>query len=84
MDVLRAIVMVIAAISGIALIAAVALQTSKAESLSAAMGGGAADSSRFRKGSREEMLDRITKYSAIIWISSAALYYIIYAVGRAS
>jgi len=82
MDVLRIILMVIATLSGIALIAAVALQTSKAESFSAAMGGGGGDSSRFRKGSREEMLDRLTKYSAIVWISTAALYYIVYAISR--
>jgi len=84
MDVIRTILMIIAAISGIALIAAVAMQTSKAESFSAAMGGGGGDASRFRKGSREEMLDRLTKYSAIIWMSAAALYYIMYAISRSS
>ena len=84
MDVIRAILMVIAAISGIALIVAVALQTNKAESFSAAMGGGGGDASHFRKGSREEMLDRLTKYSAIVWISTAALFYIVYAIGRSS
>ncbi len=84
MGVIGIILMVIAAISGIALITAVALQTSKAESFSAAMGGGGSDPSRFRKGSREEMLDRLTKYSAIVWMSAAALYYIVYAIGRSS
>lgn len=83
MDVIRTILMIIATISGLALIIAVALQTSKAESFSAAMGGGG-DSGRFRKGSREEMLDRVTKLSAIVWISSAALYYVVYALSRAS
>lgn len=83
MDVIRVILMVIATLSGIALIAAVAMQTSKAESFSSAMGGGSGDTSRFRKGSREEMLDRVTKYSAIIWISTAALYYVVYAISRA-
>ncbi len=77
MEILRTILMIIAAISGIALITAVTLQTTKAESFSAAMGTGA-DSTRFRKGSREEILERITKFSAIVWISSAALYYIVY------
>ncbi|MEN6304643.1 MAG: preprotein translocase subunit SecG [Armatimonadia bacterium] len=77
MQVLQAILMIIAVISGIALVAAVAMQTSKAESFSAAMGG-AGDAGRFRKGSREEMLDRITKYSAIVWISSCVLYAIVY------
>jgi protein translocase SecG subunit len=72
MQVLQVLFMVIAFISGISLTIAVMLQTNKAESFSAAMGG-AGDSGRFRKGSREEMLDRITKYAAIVWISSCAL-----------
>jgi protein translocase SecG subunit len=72
MQVLQSIFMVVAIISGIALIVSVTLQTNKAESFSAAMGGGG-DQGRFRKGSREEMLDRITKYSAIIWILACAL-----------
>jgi protein translocase SecG subunit len=82
MDVIRVILMIIATISGVALIAAVAMQTSKAESFSAAMGGGSGDTSRFRKGSREELLDRLTKYSAIVWISASALYYVAYAISR--
>ncbi|MHB8995714.1 MAG: preprotein translocase subunit SecG [Armatimonadota bacterium] len=72
MQVLQSIFMVVAVISGIALIVSIMLQTSKAESFSAAMGGGG-DQGRFRKGSREEMLDRITKYSAIVWILACAL-----------
>lgn len=72
MQVLQSIFMVVAIISGIALIVSITLQTNKAESFSAAMGGGG-DQGRFRKGSREEMLDRITKYSAIIWILACAL-----------
>lgn len=83
MEVLRIVLMSIAALSGLALIIAVTMQTSKAESFSAAMGGGG-DSGRFRKGSREELLDRVTKLAAIVWISSAALYYIFYALSRAS
>lgn len=78
MAVLGTILMIIAAISGVALVAAVAMQTTKADSLSAAMGGGGGDQGRFRKGSREEMLDRITKFAAIVWISSAALFYIVH------
>lgn len=81
MQVIQLILMVIAMISGVALIAAVALQTSKAESFSAAMGGGG-DASKFRKGSREEMLDRVTKYSAIVWISSCAIYAIMHYAGK--
>lgn len=76
MYVLEMILMAIATISGVALIAAVALQTSKAESFSAAMGGG--DSSKFRKGSREEMLERLTKFAAIVWIIACTLYAIAY------
>jgi protein translocase SecG subunit len=78
MEVLKYIFMSIALISGIALIIAVMMQTNKAESFSAAMGGGGGDQGRFRKGSREEMLDRITKYSAIVWIVSCALLAIVW------
>ena len=77
MQVLQIILMSIAVISGVTLITTVALQTSKADGFSAAMGGGA-DSSQFRKGSREEMLDRLTKYSAIVWIISCAIYAIVH------
>lgn len=73
MQVLSAIFMIIAFLSGIVLILAVMLQTNKAESLSAAMGGGGGDQSKFRKGSREEMIDRLTKYAAVIWIIACAL-----------
>ena len=57
--------------TGVGLIVTVALQTSKAESFSAAMGG--PDSSQFRKGTREELLARLTKYLAIIWIASCTV-----------
>jgi len=59
---------VISMLSGVGLIVTVSLQTSKAESFSAAMGG--ADSSQFRKGTRDELLARLTKYLAIVWIIS--------------
>ncbi|MFO8080914.1 MAG: preprotein translocase subunit SecG [Armatimonadota bacterium] len=62
---------IISSILGIALIVTVVLQTSKAESFSAAMGG--TDASQFRKGTREELLARLTKYFAIGWIISVAL-----------
>ncbi len=58
-------------VSGLTLIVAVTLQTSKAESFSAAMGG--SDSTQFRKGTREELLARVTKYMAIIWIASCCV-----------
>jgi protein translocase SecG subunit len=62
---------IISSILGIALIVTVVLQTSKAESFSAAMGG--TDASQFRKGTREELLARLTKYFAIGWIIAVAL-----------
>ncbi|MFP4248873.1 MAG: preprotein translocase subunit SecG [Armatimonadota bacterium] len=67
---------IISSILGIALIVTVVLQTSKAESFSAAMGG--TDSSQFRKGTREELLARLTKYFAIGWIISVALMSILW------
>lgn len=82
MHVLQIIFMVIAFISGIALVLSVMLQTNKAESLSAAMGGGGGDQGRYRKGSREEMLDRITKYSAIVWILACALNAVLWYQGK--
>jgi protein translocase SecG subunit len=75
MHVFQVIVMVIALLSGIALITSVALQTSKAQSFSAAMGG---DSGRYRQGSKEEALNRITKVAAIIWISACVLNAVLY------
>lgn len=67
---------IISVITAIGLITSVVLQTSKAESFSAAMGG--ADASQFRKGTREELLARLTKYFAIAWIISAAIGAIIW------
>ena len=59
----------IALFSGLALILSVMFQTSKAESFSAAMGGGGGET-RFKPGSREEWLYKITKVSALIWLFS--------------
>ncbi len=64
-------VTVISMVSGLGLIVSIALQTSKAESFSGAMGG--ADTSQFRKGTRDELLARFTKYLAIIWIVSISI-----------
>jgi len=68
---------VLSVIFGVGLIVTVSLQTSKAESFSAAMGG--SDASQFRKGTREELLARLAKYLAILWILSvfvsAVLWY---------
>ncbi|MGI5819031.1 MAG: preprotein translocase subunit SecG [Armatimonadota bacterium] len=61
---------IISSVLGIGLIVTVVLQTSKAESFSAAMGG--TDASQMRKGSREELLARLTKYFALGWIFAVA------------
>ena len=65
------VIVVVCLVTGIGLIVSVVLQTSKAESFSAAMGG--ADTGQFRKGSREELLARVTKYLAIAWITSSVI-----------
>ena len=62
---------IISAAMALGLIITVVLQTSKAESFSAAMGG--TDASQFRKGTREELLARLTKYLAIAWIASVTV-----------
>lgn len=62
---------IISAVTALGLIITVVLQTSKAESFSAAMGG--TDASQFRKGTREELLARLTKYFAIAWIISVSM-----------
>ncbi len=62
---------IISVLAAIGLIVCVVMQTSKAESFSAAMGG--ADSSQFRKGTREELLARLTKYFAIAWIIAVSI-----------
>lgn len=77
MHILQYAFMAIAVISALVLITAVAMQTNKADSFSAAMGG-SGDQGRFRKGSREEMLDKMTKYSAIVWILSCAALAIVW------
>jgi protein translocase SecG subunit len=67
----------VALVSGLAVVAAVTMQSSDADGFSAALGG--ADSSRFKKGSKEELLDRVAKYGAGVWIVSciitAAMWY---------
>lgn len=68
---------VIAVLSGIALILSVMFQTAKAESLSAAMGGGGSDT-RFKPGSREEWLYKITRVAAVVWIVSVLLMSVFY------
>ena len=62
---------IISALTALGLIISVVMQTSKADSFSAAMGG--TDASQFRKGTREELLARLTKYFAIAWIASVTI-----------
>ncbi len=57
---------IIAGLSGIALIVSVLLQTTTAEGFSASLGG--QETARFQKGSRDEMLERVAKIGAIVWI----------------
>ena len=64
---LRILALVVASLSGLAIIIAVMLQTSKADGFSAAMGGGA-DASRFKEGSREAWLEKIAKVGAVVWV----------------
>ncbi len=62
---------VIAAVSGIALIVAEALQPAKSDGFSIITG---MDSSRFQPGTKEFMLERLARYSAITWIVSCITY----------
>lgn len=59
---------IVSGLAAVALILSVMLQTSKAEGLSAAMGGGSAEASRFKPGSREEWLYKVTRVAAVVWI----------------
>lgn len=66
---------VIASISAVVLIISVMMQDSKSAGFSAAMGG--SDTAQFSKDSREEMYDKITKVSAIVWVLSTTIVAII-------
>ena len=57
----------LALLSGAAIIIAVMLQKTKADGFSAAMGGGAG-ATRHTPGSKEEWLDKIAKYAAVVWV----------------
>ena len=65
----------IALVSGLALILSVMFQTAKAESFGAALGGGSGlgGESRFKPGSREEWLYKITRVSAVVWLVSLTI-----------
>jgi len=62
---------VIAAISGVALIIAEAMQTAKSDGFSVITG---MDSQRFQPGTKEYMLEQVARYSAIVWILSCVVY----------
>jgi len=67
---------IIAVISGLALILAVLFQTTTAEGFSASLGG--QETSRFQKGSRDEMLDKVAKVAAVSWILVSLIVAIIW------
>ena len=60
---------VVAVLSGVAIVVAVALQKTKADGFSAAMGGGSG-TTRHTPGSKEAWLDAVAKYAAVIWVLS--------------
>jgi protein translocase SecG subunit len=59
---------ILACISGLTLIGSVLFQTTTAESFSASLGG--QETSRFQKGSRDELLEKVCKIAAVSWILS--------------
>jgi protein translocase SecG subunit len=75
-------VQIVCMLSGIILIASVVMQTTKADGFSAAMGSGSSDASRFRKGSKEDLLERVTKASAVVWLVFMVIAAILWYHGR--
>ncbi len=65
------VVAIIAAVSGIVLITAEALQSAKSDGFSVITG---MDSARFQPGTKEYMLERLARYSAVTWIISCVVY----------
>ena len=65
------VVAIIAALSGITLIIAEAMQSAKSDGFSVITG---MDSARFQPGTKEYMLERIARYAAVIWIVSVVVY----------
>jgi protein translocase SecG subunit len=62
------VLMIIAALAGIAIVVCIVMQTSTADAgFSAAMGGGSG-SSAARKGGTDLMLERVLKVAAVVWI----------------
>lgn len=64
-------VAIIAALSGIVLIVAEAMQSAKSDGFSVITG---MDSARFQPGTKEYMLEKLARYSAVIWILSVIVY----------
>lgn len=64
MEVLTTILMVIQALSGVALIVVIALQSGKSDGLSGAIGGGSSETflGKGKSKSRDEVLANITKW----------------------
>ncbi len=62
---------IVASLSGLALVLAVLFQTTTAEGFSASLGG--QETARFQKGSRDELLEKIAKIGAVIWLVSCFL-----------
>lgn len=73
---MQTVALIIASLSGLAIIIAVVMQTSKADGFSAAMGGG--DGARFREGSKEAWLDKIAKVGAVIWVIACLIVAILW------
>ena len=72
---MQASLFVIAALSGAVLIVSVLFQKSKSEGF-AALGGG--EGTRYKKGSWDDLLERATKYAAIVWSIASVLLAIVY------
>lgn len=62
----------VACLTGIGLILSVLFQTTTAEGFSASMGG--QETSRFQKGSKDELLDKVCKICAVVWIISMLFF----------
>ncbi len=62
---------VIALLAGTALIVAEALQPAKSDGFSVITGMA---SSRFQQGTKEYMMEKVARYSAIVWMLSCATY----------
>ncbi len=75
MGIMGTALLVISVLSGLILIVAVLFQTSQTEGFSA-LGG--AETMQYKKGTWDDFLEQITKYAAVIWLTSAVLISIWY------